>query len=76
MDYEELRKQAARTVEKSDCTQLEIGEKLDVSSGAMSRALSESGQKFASLQRRIIECLTPYRVSKKTLFIASKIEKD
>jgi len=70
LDYEELCRQAALIVEESKYTQLEIGKELGVSSGAMSRALSETGPKFSSLQRRIIERLTSYRIEQRVVFRA------
>ena len=68
MNYEELRAEAARLVAESDKSQIKIGEELDVSSGAISRAISETGSKFANLQRRIIRLLTPYRVEEEVTF--------
>lgn len=68
LDYEELREQAVRAVDESDFTQSRLAMELNVSTGAISRALSESGSKFSSLQQRIIEYLTPYRVEQHVVF--------
>ena len=70
MDYDELCQTAAAIVSASDFTQTEVAEALSVTTGAMSRALSESGPKFSSLQCRIIEYLTPCDVKQKITFVA------
>jgi len=72
MNYDELRERAARAVSESGRTQVRLADELDVSPGAMSRALSESGPKFSNLQRRIIEHLTPYRIEQRVVFEAQR----
>ncbi len=68
MDHDALREEARRLVKESNLSQNRIGEKLGVSSGAMARALSESGSKFEALQMRIIEYLSGKRLQKRTIF--------
>lgn len=68
MDHDELRRQAARAAEDADLTQTQLARALGVSPGAVSRALSESGPKFARLQRRILEHLTPYHIRERVVF--------
>lgn len=70
MDYEALRQEAHRVVVQSGSTQTEIADELDVSAGALSRALSESGPKFSRLQCRILQHLTPYRIERQVVFTA------
>ncbi len=74
MGYEDLRKEAARVVSESDRSQVRIGEELEVSSGAVSRAISETGSKFANLQCRIIRLLTSYRVVEEVTFKVKKAQ--
>jgi DNA transposition AAA+ family ATPase len=68
MNHDELCREAARAVDEASVTQTQLARDLDVSPGAVSRALSESGPKFASLQRRILEHLTPYRIRERVVF--------
>lgn len=72
MDYQELLSEAAGAVEASGKSQSEIGREIGVTSGAMSRALSEPGPKFQELQRRIIQHLTPYQVERQVTFKARR----
>lgn len=73
MDYEALCEEAARVVAESGYSQTQLADELEVSTGAMSRALSESGPKFSRLQRRILERLTPYRIKEHVVF---RVESD
>jgi len=68
MDYEILCNEAARIFAESNYSQTQLADELEVSTGAMSRALSESGPKFSRLQRRILERLTPYRIEEYVVF--------
>jgi len=68
MDYEALCDEASRIVAESNYSQTKLADELGVSTGAMSRALSESGPKFSRLQRRILERLTPYQVEEHVVF--------
>lgn len=68
MDYEALCEEAARLVSESRYSQTQLADELGVSTGAMSRALSESGPKFSRLQRRILERLTPYQIEEHVVF--------
>jgi predicted transcriptional regulator len=70
MDYDALCEEAARAVSKSSYNQTQLANELGVSTGAMSRALSESGPKFSRLQRRVLERLTPYQIEKHVVFRA------
>lgn len=72
LDHESLRKEAeaAANTAKADTglTRTALAEALGVSSGAISRALSEGEDpgRYASLQIRIIEHLTPYTIRDET----------
>lgn len=68
MDYEALCEEAARLVSESGYSQKQLANELEVSTGAISRSLSESGPKFSRLQRRILERLTPYRIDEYVVF--------
>lgn len=68
MDPEALCEEAARVVSESSYSQTQLADELEVSTGAMSRALSESGPKFSRLQRRILERLTPYQIEEHVVF--------
>lgn len=70
MDYEALCKEASRAVTESDYSQTQLADELEVSTGAMSRALSESGPKFSRLQRKILERLTSFRIEEQVVFRA------
>lgn len=60
--YEKLREEAEEARRKSGKTQTELAQELDKATSTISRALNESGAKFAKLQREIIEHLTDYCV--------------
>ena len=62
LSFDELRHETARAVEASTKTQTQIAEELGITRGSVSRAIRESGKKFAELQRRLIAHLTPYQV--------------
>lgn len=68
LDFEALRREALAAIEQSGKSQSQVGRELDVSRGAVSRAVKEAGSKLASLQRRIIEHLTAYRLEEETRF--------
>ena len=68
LDYEALRREAKAAIEGSGKSQAQVGRELGVSRGAVSRAVKETGSKLASLQRRIIEHLTDYRLEEETRF--------
>lgn len=70
MDYEELCRTAAEVVSSSEYTQTEIAEELEVTTGAISRALSESGPKLSRLQCRILEYLTSCEIERTATFTA------
>lgn len=65
LDYEALREEAAAAVASAVAAgrrQYEIADTLGVSAGALSKALTNAGARFAKLQQRAIDELTPYRV--------------
>lgn len=66
--YEELHRLALEAVRDSGKTQAAVAEDLGKSTGAVSRALKEPGSRFASLQKEIVEHLTPYRVEEELTF--------
>ncbi len=68
LDYESLRRETEAAVERSGKSQSQVGRELGVSRGAVSRAVKEAGSKLSSLQCRIIEHLTPYRLDEETRF--------
>jgi len=76
MDHEALRREASRAVSESDYNQTKLSNELGVSTGAISRALSESGPKFSRLQREVLEKLTPFRIEKRVLFKAEITKSD
>lgn len=56
LDYEELQATAKALLDESDLSQKEMAERLDVSRGAVAKALTtEPGSRYAKTQRDIIE---------------------
>ena len=76
LDFVALRDEAADAVEQSPKTQVQVAEDLDVTKGAISRAIKEAGPNFANLQRRIVDLLTPYRVERDVIFRAVRKDRD
>ena len=72
LTHEELQRAARRAYRASDLKQTDIAEALGVSQASISQALSTPGQKFARLQRRIVELLTPYTVEKEVRFVVRR----
>ena len=64
ISYEELRQAAAQAIDEAGISQAQVARDLDVTRGAVSRAIKEPGATFYDLQRRIIEHLTDFRVEK------------
>ena len=62
MNYESLCAEAREAVKTSGRPQREIAAELDVTPGAISRAISEPGLKFLTLQKQLIHRLTDYQV--------------
>lgn len=68
LTYDMLRQTARDAYQESGITQVELAQALDVSQSSISQALATAGPKFAHLQRRIIEHLTPYKVTEEVRF--------
>ena len=64
LTIEQLREEARLAVEASGKRQSEIARALEVSEGALSRALREEGTHFAELLGRVVESLLGYRVER------------
>lgn len=62
LDYEQLREAAAQAVEAVEQPQYQVADELGVSKGALSKALGNSGPKYAKLQARVVDHLTRYAV--------------
>ena len=69
LSYRGLMRAARRAMQESGARQVDLADQLGVSQGGLSRALSTPGPKFARLQQRVVEHLTPYVVEKKVRFI-------
>jgi transcriptional regulator with XRE-family HTH domain len=76
MDYDGLRDAAREALEADDVTQRAVADALGVTEGAVSNAKREAGPKRATLQRRILEHLTPYRIEERVIFKAHRDEPD
>ena len=68
LTYDMLRQTARDAYRDGNATQVELAQALDVSQSSVSQALATTGPKFAHLQRRIIEHLTPYEVVEEVRF--------
>ena len=64
LTVEELREEAFTAISNSGKRQADVARDLDVTEGAVSRALKETGTHLAGLQQRIIEHLTPYQLER------------
>ena len=62
LTFEELRDETQAAVEQFAESQSALARELGVTRGAVSRAVKEAGSALSSLQCRIIEHLTGYRV--------------
>lgn len=69
---EELRTMAAEAVAKSGLQQKKVAEKLGVAESWISRALNNSGDKYAGAQARIIAALTDYEVERRTSYVLKR----
>lgn len=64
LDFEGLRQEASTAIKEAGLSQAEVARALNVSKGAVSRALKEDGPGWqADLQIRIIEHLTDYQIT-------------
>lgn len=62
LTFAQLREEAKTAADRYDGTREELASELGVGRSWLSRALNEEGSKFVSLQRKVIEKLTDYRV--------------
>jgi predicted transcriptional regulator len=69
LTYQTLCQTARRAYQDSALTQTELADALGVSQSSVSQALSTPGPKFARLQRRVIERLTPFKVTEDVRFL-------
>jgi len=65
LDYEGLQREAKRTLDQSDYTQVAIAEKLEVARTSVAKAVTQVGPKFQQLQMRILETLTDFEVERR-----------
>ena len=68
LDYEALRAEAEKAVERSGRTQRELAATLGRGESALSQALRNSGARYARLQREVIGLLTEYEVTEQPTF--------
>ena len=64
MSYEELQQATAQAIEDAGTSQAQVARDLDVTRGAVSRAVKEPGAKFWGLQKRILAHLTDFTVER------------
>jgi len=64
MNYDELQQAAAQAIDDAGTSQAQVARELDVTRGAVSRAVKEPGSALFNLQSRIIAHLTDYRVER------------
>jgi hypothetical protein len=62
LTFEDLRREAAAALDDADETQSAVAEALGVHRSSVSHARKIAGPRYAELQRRIVEHLTPYAV--------------
>lgn len=60
LSYDELQQEARAALQKSEYTQQEMADRLDVTRPSIAKAVTQPGPKFQRLQMRIIEALTEY----------------
>ena len=65
LTYEELQETAHRLLKRSDYTQQQMADRLDVSRISVARAVTEPGPKFQRLQMRIVEALSAFTVERR-----------
>jgi DNA-binding transcriptional regulator LsrR (DeoR family) len=77
MNADELRQAASDAVAASEHTQTQVAEELDVTRGAISRALNEASTSLATLQGKIIHHLTGFQIERQVdvHFVAHEAEK-
>ena len=68
LDFETLRAEAEKAVERSGRTQREIAATLGRVESALSQALRNSGGRYAKLQREVVALLTDYEVTEHPTF--------
>lgn len=62
LSYDELQQEAREALQKSEYTQQEMADRLDVTRPSIAKAVTQPGPKFQRLQMRIIEALTEYNM--------------
>jgi hypothetical protein len=69
LSYEELKDKAHQLAKDDRRTYREIAEELDVTEGAVAKAVTTAGPKFHQLQARIVEFLSDYTVERREAFV-------
>jgi DNA-binding phage protein len=72
MGFSELRAEAETAINAAGKSYAEVARDLGVHRTAVARAVNENGPKFQSLQRRIVEHLTLYRIERQVRFKAHR----
>ena len=65
LDYEDLQREAKRTLDESEYTQEVIAGELGVARTSVAKAVTQVGPKFQQLQMRILEALTNFEVERR-----------
>jgi hypothetical protein len=69
LSYEELKDKAHQLAKDDRRTYREIAEELDVTEGAVAKAVTTAGPKFHQLQIRIVELLSDVEVERREEFV-------
>jgi hypothetical protein len=72
MGLSELRAEAETAIDAAGKSYAEVVRDLGVHRTAVARAVNENGSKFQSLQHRIVEHLTLYRIERQVRFKAHR----
>jgi hypothetical protein len=67
--YRDLKRHAHQLAKDDRRTYREIAEELDVTEGAVAKAVTTAGPKFHQLQARIVELLSDYTVERREAFV-------
>ncbi|MCS4198178.1 hypothetical protein [Salinibacter ruber] len=76
LSYEEMQERAQNVLNGSDWTQREIASELDVTRGAVAKAVTTPGPRYQRLQMQIIETLTDYRMEREETVRFRSVRKD
>lgn len=68
-DAEGLQREAAKAIDESPYTQVDIADQLDVSRTSVNRAVNDASSKFEKLRRRIVAHLRGGRIEKRVTFV-------